>query len=233
MTSPCTSKRDRAAAWRAHNASLPAQRACATDQEGTLQTSDQHAAPSVSIRDSQVQSGSWHHVDISHQAAAEQSVHGLMNSDAEPSRLPAVQAATNAVVDSFQNLLQPPIQSAPGQAAEKGIEIMAAVPARRRKPTYARLGMAGSHHKGGEDALGAPDMVETGQKRFKIRNRFRASVFRRCCFLSAHETQSSHNDDGMKDIAGSAPSSCCPVCAYTPQKCPCQSTIPPSIAAWG
>ena len=230
MTTPCTSKRDRAAAWRAHNASLPAQRACVTDLQGTLQTSDQHAAPPGLRRDSKVQLGSRHHLDIMHQASADQHVCCPMNSAAEPSQLSALQAATNAATVSFRDLLQPHTQLAPGQATEKGISIMAA-PARRKKPTYARLGVAGSHHTGGEDAAGAPDMAETGQKRFKIRNRFRASVFRRCCFLSAHETVSSHNDDGRKDIAGSVRNSCCPICATT-QKCPCQSTIPPSIAAW-
>ena len=232
MTSPCTSKRDRAAAWRAHNASLPAQRVCATDLQGTLQTSDQHAAPPGLIRNSEAQLGSRHYLDIMHQASADQHVCCPMKSAAGPSQLSALQAATKAVIVSFQDLLQPHAHLAPGQATEKGISIMAAAPARRKKPTYARLGVAGSHHKGGKDAAGASDMAETGQKRFKIRNRFRASVFRRCYFLSAHETQSSHNDDGRKDIAGSAPNSCCPICAYTPQKCPCQSTIPPSIAAW-
>ena len=80
---------------------------------------------------------------------------------------------------------------------------MAALPARRKKPTYARLGVAGAHHKGGNDAADAPDMADTGPKRFKIRNRFRAGVFRRCYSLFAKETQSSHNADGMQDIADS------------------------------
>ena len=232
MRSPCTSKRDRAAAWRAHNASLPAQRACATDLQGTLQTSDQLAAHPVLIRDSHGESGSRHHLDIMHKAAADQRLGYFMNADAEPSQLPASQAATNAVADSFQSLLQPHTQSAPGQAAEEGIKRMAAAPARRKKPTYARLGVAGAHHKEGSDAACAPDMAGTGPKRFKIRNRFRAGVFRRCCFLHAHETQSSHDADGMKDVAKSTPSSCCPICADTHQTCPCQGKKTPSIAAW-
>ena len=116
VTSPCTSKRDRAAAWRAHNASLPAQRACATDLQGTLQTSDQHAAPPGLIRNSEAQLGSRHYLDIMHQASADQHVCCPMKSAAGPSQLSALQAATKAVIVSFQDLLQPHAHLAPGQA---------------------------------------------------------------------------------------------------------------------
>ena len=154
---------------------------------------------------------------IMHQAATDQRVHCLLNSDAEPSQLPASQVATDAVVDSFRNLLQPNTQPAPGPGADEGIASMAAVPARCKKPTYARLGVAIAHHKSGDDAAGASDMVDAGPKRLKIRNRFRAGVFRRCCFISAHETQSSLGADGVKDILKIACLSCCSyVCLYTP-----------------
>ena len=157
VTSPCTLKRDRAAAWRAHNASLQAPRAHPANPQDALQTADQHAAPTILIRDSQVQSGSRHHMDIMDQAAADQRVRCLVNSDAEPPQHPASQTATNRVVDSFQNVLQPHSQPAPQQAAGKGIGIVAAAPAGRKKPTYARLGIANAHHKIADNAAGAAD----------------------------------------------------------------------------
>ena len=174
-----SAKEDRAAAWRAHNATMQKQHSASACKQPALPQAhngqsdcwqaEQPAASQPDNSRSSLQSPPAQPSHSSHDA--------VQLPHANHSSLRPVATVTYGPRgDSAQSVTD----SQDAQDGLHGPGSFASAPA-RKKLSYARLGPAGvgPEQAAASSARGA-DLDSAGPRRFKIRNRFRASVFRRC-----------------------------------------------------
>ncbi len=178
-----SAKEDRSAAWRAHNAIMQGQRSASDTQQPALPQArnsqsgsrpcslhaDQPAASQPDTSRSSLQFPPAQPSHSPHDAA--QLPHGNHSS-----LRPVATGTYGPGGDSAQSITD----SQDAQDGLNGPGNFASAPA-RKKLSYARLGPGGMspEQAAASSACGA-DLDSAGPRRFKIRNRFRASVFRRC-----------------------------------------------------
>ena len=173
-----TSKQERAAGWRAFNAATLHQQppssvehdsapACRDQQSSATQICNDHSKASV-------QKGAADDVRTPNGPAVGP------GTPMQPSASPAVSLGMLAA--SSTRLHDLPLAEESRQAAQHGLSDAAGIasaPA-RKKVSYARANAAGAQQRHSISNTCAADAHAAGQKRLKIRNRFRAGVFRRC-----------------------------------------------------
>ena len=172
------SKQERAAAWRAFNAATQHQQppsseqhdsapACRDQQSSATQVCNYHSKASV-------QDGAAGAARIPNAPAVGP------GTPVQPPASPAVSLGMLAATST--RLHDSALTAESRQAAQHSINDavdIASAPA-RKKVSYARANAAGAQQRHSMSNACAADAQTAGQKRLKIRNRFRAGVFRRC-----------------------------------------------------
>lgn len=172
-----TSKQERAAAWRAFNAAT---------QHQQPPSSEHHASTPACCYQSSATQVCNDHSKASVQNGAAGAAR-IPNGPAVGPGIPVQPPASSAVslgmlAASSTRLHDSALAAESRQAAQHSISDaadIASAPA-RRKVSYARANAAGAQQRHSMSSACAADAHTAGQKRLKIRNRFRAGVFRRC-----------------------------------------------------
>ena len=180
-----SSKEDRGAAWRAHNATMQAQQPASACEQPALPQACNGQSDSR-LNSPHTSQPAAHQLESSRSSSQASPAQASCAAEgARPSQLPhAHQGSLRHLATDIRNSGENQAQTLAGrpdmQDSLRGHDSIASTPA-RKKQSYARLGPAGlSPEQAAASSAGGADLDSTGSRRFKIRNRFRAGVFRRC-----------------------------------------------------
>ena len=171
-----SSKKDRAAAWRAHNAAMQGYQSASVGKQlasPESQLCSSHAPQPAPDELKGSRMGSRSHLHLA-----------LRPGYGTPPQLPSTHRGSVISATQCPSVpgADPAHSTAGGAVAEDNLQGPAkftSAPARKRL-SYARLGPAGGSPAEIAGSASRSAQSGAGLKRFKIRNRFRAGVFRRC-----------------------------------------------------
>ena len=180
-----SSKQDRAATWRAHNAIVQGQRSASACSQPALpqacngrlnsQPCALHAYQSAASQPDVASSSSLSpHAQASCQGHSTPQVSHARQDSLRHVATGACGSGDDSAQRRADRLLQGEAQDSLHDAGS-----FANTPA-RKKLSYARLGPAGAVPGQAASSACSADLDSAGPRRFKIRNRFRAGIFRRC-----------------------------------------------------